>query len=59
MDGLTVQGAVVIATPVVIGLVWLIRLEGRVNTHDKRHEDLKADVQYIRARIDQALNGHE
>lgn len=53
----------------VIGLglsavIWLVRLEGRVNGHDRehkqhadRHEEMRADLQYIRARIDSALNG--
>lgn len=39
------------------GLVWLIRLEGRVNTQEALHRELKEDVQYIRDRIDAALNG--
>jgi hypothetical protein len=39
------------------GLVWLIRLEGRINTHDALHDKLASDVTYIRARIDKALNG--
>ena len=55
------------------GIVWLIRLEGRVNGHDREHEghkdrydelredqarqhsDLRADLAYIRARIDAVL----
>ena len=41
------------------GLVWLIRLEGRVNTTRELHDSLKADVTYIRQRIDNALNGHD
>lgn len=45
-------------------LVWLVRLEGRVNGHDRehkdhsqRHEEMREDLSYIRARIDSALNG--
>lgn len=38
------------------GIVWALRLEGRVNTTDKRFEDLKEDVSYIRERIDKALD---
>jgi hypothetical protein len=45
-------------------LVWLVRLEGRVNGHDKdhvdhakRHEEMRHDLAYIRDRIDRALNG--
>lgn len=49
------------------GLSWLLRLEGRVNTGEALHNtlkdshaELKADVRYIRDRIDRALHGrHE
>lgn len=48
-------------------VVWLVRLEGRVNGHDRehkehtrRHEEMRDDISYIRRRIDSALNGrHE
>jgi hypothetical protein len=44
---------------VAIGVViWLIRLEGRVNMQAALHDRLSADVSYIRERIDDALNGH-
>ena len=49
---------IAVALPAIAGLVWLIRLEGRVNTQQALHSDLKEDVQYIRERIDAALNGH-
>ncbi len=39
-------------------LVWLIRLEGRVNLNERLTTDLSEDVKYIRERIDQALNGN-
>lgn len=45
------------AVPVVGVVVWLIRLEGRVNTQSELHKALKEDVSYIRERIDRALNG--
>jgi hypothetical protein len=50
--------AIQIAVPVVLGGVWLIRLEGRINTLDSRVGDIKDDLKYIRSRIDKALNGH-
>jgi hypothetical protein len=50
--------AIQIAVPVVLGGVWLIRLEGRINTLDSRVGDIKDDLKYIRQRIDKALNGH-
>ena len=50
----------------VAGVVWLVRLEGRVGaqarelqmldqTHNKDLEQLRADIRYIRERIDRAL----
>jgi hypothetical protein len=65
MDVLTVLAGVITVGGSLVGLVvWSVRLEGRVNTHelrhrqhDKSHDEIKADVQYIRARIDAALNG--
>lgn len=41
--------------PAIAVIVWLVRLEGRVNTTEQRFSDLKADVQYIRDRIDDVL----
>ena len=51
--------AIPLALSAVGVIVWLIRLEGRVNTHAQRFNDLKDDVQYIRERIDRALNGRD
>jgi hypothetical protein len=45
--------------PAIVAVVWLIRLEGRVNTQDARYQDLRDDLKYIRERIDRALNGHD
>jgi hypothetical protein len=40
----------------VIGVVvWAVRIEGRVNGHDRELNDVKDDVRYIRTRIDQAI----
>ena len=52
------QTAVTIGVPVILGFAWLMRQEGRINTLEKLHNDLKDDVRYIRERIDSALNGH-
>jgi hypothetical protein len=51
--------AIQVAVPLIVGGVWLIRLEGRVNTQSELHKNLKEDVAYIRQRIDRALNGHD
>ena len=50
--------ALAIVVPMVAVLVWLIRLEGRVNTNDVVVARLQTDVTYIRGRIDKAINGH-
>lgn len=51
-----------LATPAVVVVIWLIRLEGRVNTNQAvnaaNYGELKDDIRYIRDRIDRALNGH-
>lgn len=52
------QTTVVIGTAAVGVIVWLVRLEGRVNTNESVTKGLREDVTYIRNRIDQALNGH-
>lgn len=57
--GETVQAALVVGVPAISVVVWLLRLEGRVNTQDALQSQMRADVTYIRERIDRALNGHE
>lgn len=53
-------GTVLTAGAMAVGVViWLIRLEGRVNMQSALQDRLSADVAYIRARIDDALNGRE
>lgn len=32
---MTVQEIIAVALPVIGGIIWLIRLEGRVNTHER------------------------
>jgi hypothetical protein len=62
LDGTTLT-AILAATG---GIVWLVRLEGRVNSHDREIKDVKVDnetdiqmirkdLDYIRGRIDRAL----
>ncbi len=46
-----------IGIPAIGVVVWLVRLEGRINTNDKVTASLIDDVKYIRERIDRALNG--
>lgn len=55
--------ALTVAISFVGAVIWLIRLEGRVNTNEAlhgslkdSHDELKEDVRYIRQRIDAALS---
>ena len=65
VGGVMVEGWMLTAGAFVIGyIVWLVRLEGRVNGHDRehkehkdRHDEMREDLAYIRQRIDKALNG--
>lgn len=54
---LDLQTFIAIAVPTGGALVWLLRLEGRINLNERLHNDLAEDVKYIRDRIDQAING--
>lgn len=47
-----------LVVPAVGVLVWLVRLEGRVNTNEALQKNVLAEVLYIRQRIDRAINGH-
>lgn len=57
MDAQIVSVVAGVGIPLLLGGVWLIRLEGRVNVQQALHSKLGEDVQYIRERIDKALNG--
>lgn len=57
--GETVQTALAVGVPALGVVIWLLRLEGRVNTQDIINQQVRADLTYIRQRIDQALNGHD
>lgn len=57
------------AAPCVAGIVWGVRLEGKVNEHtslfgerkqqqDERHEDLKARLERIESKLDTAVGIH-
>lgn len=67
MPGLSLGEAMTIGAGIVGAIVWLVRLEGRINSHDRELSDVKdthaenvtqlrADVAYIRDRIDRALS---
>jgi|AACY02.18.fsa_nt_gi hypothetical protein len=63
LTGETILGAVVVA---VGALVWAVRIEGQVRTHEREIDQLRRDtetkirqihdaIDYIRQRIDRAL----
>ena len=48
-----------VGIPVIGGVVWLVRQEGRINAHDERHKqheekakEIKEDLSYIRSKLD-------
>ena len=49
-------GVIALSMPAIGVLVWLVRLEGRVNTNEALQKNVLAEVLYIRQRIDRALN---
>ena len=45
------QMTLAVGLPSVAGLIWLIRLEGRVNLGEERHRDIKEDLADIRKEV--------
>jgi len=37
--------------------IWLLRLEGKVKTQAKLHEEVLTELRYIRTRVDAIYNG--
>lgn len=50
--------AIAIIVPSVTALVWLLRLEGRINTNEFATSACRKDIIYIRDRIDTALKSN-
>lgn len=61
-----IREIVTVAVPVIAGIIWLIRLEGRVNTHeaectqrenkhDERHVESTKKLDRIEAKLDRVL----
>ena len=57
MGNLPVETVMVAVGPVLGFVVWLIRLEGRINLQEARYAEIKESLTYIRERLDRALNG--
>ena len=49
---------IALGAPAAAVLIWLIRLEGHVNTQDAQYQQMRDDLKYVRERIDTALNGY-
>jgi hypothetical protein len=50
---------IALGLPAIGVIVWLVRLEGRINTNEALQKSVLDEVQYIRRRIDRAINsGH-
>jgi hypothetical protein len=50
-----IQTRITLAAMTVGAIVWLVRLEGRVNGHDDLIRIIRSDLDYIRGRIDMAI----
>jgi hypothetical protein len=53
---MTPELALGMGIPAIGVIVWLVRLEGRVNGHDLLLKDIREDLAYIRARLDALVN---
>ena len=53
MDELSM--AMVVLVPSAAGVAWLVTLHSRVRAHSEQLLEVKADLRYIRERIDRAL----
>lgn len=51
------QAAAAVAVPVVSAIVWLTRLEGRINLLEARHADIKEMLDDIRHDVKKILGG--
>jgi hypothetical protein len=55
-----IANVVAVAVPVIGAVVWLVRLEGRINLADSRHADIKDDLKEIKQTlsvIQRSMNG--
>ena len=54
MDDMSMVMAVLL--PGAAGVAWLVTLHQRVRAHSEQLQEVKADLRYIRQRIDRAVN---
>jgi sensor domain CHASE-containing protein len=52
MQTLDPQSVVALVIPAIGVVVWLVRLEGRINTNEALQQSVLEEVKYIRERID-------
>lgn len=50
-----IQTAAAVAVPAILALVWLVRLEGRVNLGESRHEDITKALDKIDRKLDRLM----
>jgi hypothetical protein len=48
---------ITVLIPLVAVIVWLVRMEGRINSTEQSQKTMAMDLLYVRNRIDRALNG--
>lgn len=66
MDGETIELALKVGIPVLAALVWLLRLEGRLNTHEQvcsqryvnladKHDDTIKKIDRVEEKLDRLV----
>lgn len=46
-----------VALAVIGAVVWLVRLEGRINVQDERYREIERRLSHIDGKLDRLLNG--
>lgn len=49
--------AMIVLVPGAAAVAWLVTLHSRVRAHSETLTEIKADIMYIRQRIDRAVKG--
>jgi uncharacterized protein (DUF3084 family) len=51
-----IGAAMIVGVPLATAMAWLVTLHSRVRAHTEQLHDMKADLRYIRERIDRAVS---
>lgn len=54
MTEINAETMIALGVPAIGVVVWLVRLEGRINTNEALQKNVLEEVRYIRDRIDKA-----